>query len=267
MDNLFEYIIGIDQNIALVVLIALFYSLERLLESPHKHQNRIPHFLNNAVFQIIFFGLNIIIAAIQVSLLKWSNANNFGLFHHLAVPFWLQIILAIAALDLSSYWVHRTSHRLPLLWRLHRVHHSDNNLDTSSFFRGHPLEGFTFGSGFLLTAMLLGLEMNVFIFYFIAVLPVLIIQHSNIETPLWIDKTFGRIFTTPNLHKIHHHRDQHFTDSNYADIFILWDKLFGTYTYAPVSEIEFGLREFDGAGKQTWWYLLISPFVNIKREK
>ena len=267
MENLFSYIIGLDQNILLVILIAIFYSLERLLGSPHVYSKRVPHFLNNLVFQIFFFGINIIIAALQVGLLKWTNAQQFGLFHLISVPFWLQVVIAIVALDLSSYIVHRISHRAPILWRLHRVHHSDSNLDTSSFFRGHPLEAFTFGTGFVVTAMLLGLNLDAFVFYFIVVLPFLIMQHCNIQTPLWIDQTFGKIFTTPNLHKIHHHREQQFTDSNYADILILWDKMFGTYQYVPVKDIEYGLKEFDGAQKQTWWYLLISPFISMRREK
>jgi sterol desaturase/sphingolipid hydroxylase (fatty acid hydroxylase superfamily) len=80
-----------------------------------------------------------------------------------------------------------------------------------------------------------------------------------------MDKTFGMIFTTPNLHKVHHHREQYYTDSNFADIFILWDKLFGTYKYVPVKDIRYGLDEFDEPKKQTFWYLLISPFINIKR--
>jgi sterol desaturase/sphingolipid hydroxylase (fatty acid hydroxylase superfamily) len=66
---------------------------------------------------------------------------------------------------------------------------------------------------------------------------------------------------------MHHSQDQHFTDSNYADIFVFWDKLFGTFTYAPVSEIKFGLKEFDDEKKQTLWYLLKSPFIHIPRVK
>lgn len=81
----------------------------------------------------------------------------------------------------------------------------------------------------------------------------------------WVDKTFGLVFTTPNIHKVHHEKDQHYTDSNYADIFILWDRLFGTYKYKPAEQIQIGLEEFDDAKKQTFWYLFKSPFLNLKR--
>lgn len=73
------------------------------------------------------------------------------------------------------------------------------------------------------------------------------------------------MFTTPNIHKVHHEKDQHYTDSNYADIFILWDRLFGTYKYKPAEELNIGLDEFDDDKKQTFWYLFKSPFLNIRR--
>jgi sterol desaturase/sphingolipid hydroxylase (fatty acid hydroxylase superfamily) len=80
-----------------------------------------------------------------------------------------------------------------------------------------------------------------------------------------LDKTVGLVITTPNLHKIHHDQDQNFTDSNFADIFILWDRIFGTYTYKPADQVKFGLKEFEKEEKQTFWYLLRSPFITIER--
>ncbi len=98
------------------------------------------------------------------------------------------------------------------------------------------------------------------VFIFIAFL-----EHSNLRFPSWLDKTFGLIFTTPNIHKVHHEQDQYYTDSNYSDIFIIWDKIFGTFKYKPVDEIKLGLKEFDEPNKQQFWYLLKSPFVKVKR--
>ena len=75
----------------------------------------------------------------------------------------------------------------------------------------------------------------------------------------------GLIFVTPNFHKMHHEQDQHYTDSNFSDIFIIWDRLFGTFTYKPVTEVKYGLAEFDEKKKQSFLYLMKSPFINIKR--
>jgi sterol desaturase/sphingolipid hydroxylase (fatty acid hydroxylase superfamily) len=265
MEKIVQYLNGLDFNILVVILMTLFFSLERLLGSPHKFDKRVPHLLNNMVIQVTFVLMNFAVAAAQVAILQWGDSKQFGLFYHVEAPFWLKLIIGIAVLDLSSYWVHRVSHRSPLLWRLHRVHHSDTSMDSSSYFRGHPFEAWTFGMINVLGAMVLGIDATILTFYFVLLLPILIVEHSNIVLPDWMDRTFGRIFTTPNLHKVHHHRDQYYTDSNYADIFILWDRLFGTYKYVPVKDIRYGLDEFDEPRKQTFWYLLISPFLTIKR--
>lgn len=96
-------------------------------------------------------------------------------------------------------------------------------------------------------------------------LPFLIVQHINLKTPDWVDTTLGKVFMTPNLHKIHHEQDQFHTDSNFADIFVLWDRLFGTFTYKPLKEIKLGLKKFNTDEKQSFWYLMKSPFISIKR--
>ncbi len=92
-----------------------------------------------------------------------------------------------------------------------------------------------------------------------------VIEHTNLRIPSWVDKSFGLIFTTPNFHKVHHEQDQFYTDSNFADLFILWDRLFGTFKYKSASEIKFGLGEFEEGRKQKFGYLMISPFINIHR--
>jgi sterol desaturase/sphingolipid hydroxylase (fatty acid hydroxylase superfamily) len=83
--------------------------------------------------------------------------------------------------------------------------------------------------------------------------------------PAWLDKTVGLVFTTPNFHKIHHEQDQYYTDSNFADIFILWDRIFGTFKYKPPGQVKYGLKEFEDPRKQTFWYLMISPFISMGR--
>jgi sterol desaturase/sphingolipid hydroxylase (fatty acid hydroxylase superfamily) len=95
--------------------------------------------------------------------------------------------------------------------------------------------------------------------------PILFLEHSNLKFPTWLDNTLGLVLTTPNMHRVHHEQDQYYTDSNYADIFILWDRIFGTYKFKAPSEVRVGLKEFDDDHKQAFWYLLKSPFMNIRR--
>jgi sterol desaturase/sphingolipid hydroxylase (fatty acid hydroxylase superfamily) len=139
-------------------------------------------------------------------------------------------------------------------------------MDASTNFRAHPLElMFWFGTSNIIAAAIFGLDLLSLGLYFLVATPFFFLEHANLRFPTWIDKTFGLVFTTPNLHKIHHEQDQYFTDSNFADIFILWDRFFGTYKYKPAHEIKFGLKEFDDDKKQTFWYLFRSPFININR--
>ncbi|WP_445732551.1 sterol desaturase family protein [Mariniflexile sp.] len=265
MENIIDFINSIDGNYIIVFLIALFYSLEYLLGTPFKFDRRLHHFFNNFLFMIAFFFANLAFAIVQVGIISWSSVNHIGLLYWIEIPLWLKVIIGVMFLDLTSYWFHRLAHRSPLLWRLHRVHHSDTTMDTSTFFRGHPLEVLIFGTSSVVASLIFGLDLSILGVYFIVILPFLIAQHANIQLPDWTDKIFGKVFITPNIHKVHHEQDQFYTDSNFADIFIFWDKLFGTYKHLPVKNICYGLKEFDTDRKQTFWYLIISPFIKIDR--
>ncbi len=96
-------------------------------------------------------------------------------------------------------------------------------------------------------------------------MPLFFAHHSSFNYPKWMDGTLGKIFVTPNLHKIHHHQLQECTVSNYGNLFIFWDKLFKTYKYIPVKEINYGLAEFEAKGRQSFWFLLKSPFLTLKK--
>jgi sterol desaturase/sphingolipid hydroxylase (fatty acid hydroxylase superfamily) len=266
MENIINSINSIDGNYIIVILIALFYSLEHLLGTPFKFDSRLSHFFNNFLFMIAFYFANIAFVIVQVAVISWSSFNQLGLFYWIEIPLWLKVIIGVMCLDLSSYWFHRLAHASPLLWRLHRVHHSDTKMDTSTFFRGHPLEVLIFGTSSIVGCLIFGLDISILGVYLIVLLPFLIAQHANIQLPDWIDKSFGKVFITANIHKVHHEQNQFYTDSNFADIFIFWDKLFGTYKYLPVKNIRYGLKEFEAEKKQTFWYLIISPFIKIDRD-
>jgi sterol desaturase/sphingolipid hydroxylase (fatty acid hydroxylase superfamily) len=263
MENIISSINSIDGNYVIIFLIALFYSLERLLGTPFKFDRRLNHFFNNFLFMIAFYFANIAFAIVQVGIIEWTSANLVGLFYLIEIPLWLKVILGVMTLDFTSYWFHRLAHTSPLFWRLHRVHHSDTSMDTSTFFRGHPLEVLIFGTSSVVASIIFGLDLSVLGVYFLVILPFLIAQHSNIQLPDWTDKVFGKVFITPNIHKVHHDQNQFYTDSNFADIFVFWDKLFGTYKYSSVKSRRYGLKEFDNNKRQTFWYLMISPFMRI----
>lgn len=263
-----EYLLSIDLNYIAIGLIAVFFTLEQLLNTQFSFKERGKHFWNSFLFQVVYLLGNLLWAVVFVFCIEWLNQYEIGLFYLIELPVWLTLILGVVILDLATYWFHRISHLIPVLWRFHRVHHSDTTLDSSSYFRSHPIEVlFWFGSAPILMAAIFGLDLFTIGFYFLVLTPFLVIEHSNLRFPSWLDKTIGLFITTPNLHKIHHDQDQHYTDSNFADIFILWDRIFGTFKYKPAEQVKLGLAEFDEEKKQSFWFLIKSPFVHIERKK
>lgn len=259
-------LLAIDLNYIIIGLIVLFYSLEQLLNTQFQFKKRPQHLFHNILFFGVFCLLNLVWAIVIVFSVEWLNNNQIGLFYLFDLPLWLKLVLGVMLFDFVTYWFHRISHLTPVLWRFHRVHHSDTSMDASTFFRGHPVETFLwFGTSNIIAAGIFGLDLIALGLYFIVSTPFFFLEHSNIKFPVWLDKTFGLIFTTPNIHKVHHEQDQFYTDSNFSDIFILWDRLFGTFKYKPPEQINLGLKEFEEDRKQTFWYLIRSPFISMGR--
>lgn len=264
---LLERLLELNTTYLLMGLFVLIFSLEQILETQFSFNKKTKHALNNILFQGTMFVCNIFWAVVIVSAIEWLHQHEVGLFYQLPVPLWMNIVLGVLFYDMSAYWFHRMSHRVPLLWRFHRVHHSDTAMDASTNFRAHPIEILIwFGLSDFLATALFGMSELALGLYALILIPFFIFQHANLRFPAWLDSSLGFFITTPNLHKLHHDQDQLYTDSNYADIFILWDRLFGTFRHKPVEEVNPGLKEFNEPGKQTFWYLMVSPFFSIERK-
>jgi len=258
--------LGIDPNYIVIGLIVFFFSLEQITKSQFDFKKRINHLFQNVLFQIILVGLNIFFVTFQVFSIEWLNSNHIGLLYLIELPIWAKLFISVALYDLTAYWVHRGTHKIPLLWRFHRVHHSDTTMDSSTVFRFHPIELIlVFGIGNIVTAALFGTDVFSMALYYFILYVFFFIEHANLKYPRWLNSTLGLIFVMPDHHRVHHQQDQFYTDSNYADILIIWDRLFGTFKLMPVEQMKYGLVEFEEDKKQTFLYLIKSPFINIKR--
>lgn len=264
MDRI-QKLLEIDGNYIIVGLLVVLFTMEQLFKSPFRFSKRWLHLGNNILFLLAFIAVNYFFAIFQVYCIHWLIDHRVGLLHYLEIPFWIKLILGVALFDFTSYWFHRLAHKAPLLWRLHRVHHSDTSMDASTFFRGHPFEIGVFGTASIIAVALFGMDLLTFGFYTLIFTVFVFFEHANLFFPKWVDRLFGWIFVTPNYHKVHHEQDQYFTDSNFSDIFIIWDRMFGTFKYKPVKKMNYGLAEFDEPKKQSFIYLMKSPFINIKR--
>ncbi|MCU4174174.1 sterol desaturase family protein [Carboxylicivirga sp. N1Y90] len=259
-------LMAIDPNYIIMGFIVIFFSLEQILKAPFDFKNRISHLFQNVLFQIILVLLNVFFVTFQVYSIEWLNSNNIGLLYMLELPIWAKLVISLMFYDITAYWIHRATHVIPLLWRFHRVHHSDTSMDSSTVFRFHPLELIlVFGVGNIITAALFGTDVfSMALYYFILYL-FFFFEHANLNYPRGLNSTLGLVFVMPDHHRVHHQQDQYYTDSNYADIFILWDRLFGSYKMMPVEKMKYGLVEFDSAHRQSFLYLIKSPFLSIKR--
>ncbi len=266
--DLLEKLLNINLDYLSLGLIVVFFTLEQTFGKQLRVNKKLGHLFHNLLLYVVLFVFNLFWAGIIVYTIRWFNSHEIGLFYLIELPLLAKLFLGLVMFDFSSYWFHRTAHLLPLVWRFHRVHHSDTQMDASTIFRAHPFElMFWFSISDILASAVFGLDLTILGFYYLILIPMFFLEHTSLRYPIWLDKTFGLVFTTPNLHKIHHDQDENYTNSNYADLFIIWDRMFGTYKYKVPSDLNYGLQEFEESQKQTFWYLLKSPFININQNK
>ena len=160
------------------------------------------------------------------------------------------------------YLWHRANHRILFLWRFHRMHHSDPQMDVTTALRFHTGE-LVFSSLLRFAVVpLLGMNLWQLIFYEILLLPIIQFHHSNVNLPESWDRCLRTIIVTPNIHRVHHSRWQPETDSNYSSIFSFWDRVFGSFRLRKDSHtIQYGLYTYDAQEWQTTWGMLKTPFL------
>jgi sterol desaturase/sphingolipid hydroxylase (fatty acid hydroxylase superfamily) len=200
------------------------------------------HDFTNAMFVLPGALLQAALGYIFVRVLLYENANQIGLLHKLSLTSdKAQIIFSFIFLDLTYYIYHYLMHKVKLVWPFHAVHHSDEVLNVSTSLREHPVETCIRLGHYMLSAWFLGTAFWIMTLHqFVQIISKIII-HSNCRLPEKLDKYLSYLIITPNMHHVHHHYQEPYTDSNYGDLFSIWDRAFGTFTYLPPDEVVFGL--------------------------
>jgi sterol desaturase/sphingolipid hydroxylase (fatty acid hydroxylase superfamily) len=194
------------------------------------------------------------------------EAHGIGLLPLLDLPGWLAVALAFLVLDVAIYWQHRLFHRVPLFWRLHRVHHADTAFDVTMAVRFHPLEiVLSMAIKFAVIAALGAPPLAVLLFE-VALSAGSLFTHADLRLPPRLDRALRRLLVTPDMHRVHHsvHVDE--TDSNFSFHLSLWDHVFGTYRDQPRdghAAMRIGLHEFREPPDQTLPALLLNPFRDV----
>ena len=259
MDNLIQTLNDLTPVI-IIFFLALFMTLESYLPYFEHGGWRKKQRLRNLGVVGIAFVLNGLLGAGITSVIMGAEARHFGLLQWVLPAGPLALVLGMLFIDLNSYCFHRLYHRVPFLWRIHRVHHADTEMDSTSGLRLHPFE-FLIQSLTQVTVLpLLGVSLSSFVLYFTFALPWFLLNHSNIKFPAWFERYAAWVLVTPNWHRVHHSAYQPETDSHYGDVFTFWDRLFGTARQADVEHMTFGLERFRENGEQSVGGLLRMPF-------
>jgi sterol desaturase/sphingolipid hydroxylase (fatty acid hydroxylase superfamily) len=193
-----------------------------------------------------------------------AQERHWGLLNSADMPCWLSIAIGAVALDLAIYLQHVLFHAIPLLWRLHMVHHADLDIDVTTGLRFHPIEIVLSMTIKLMTVALLGAPVLAVLIFEVALNATSMFNHSNIRLALRLDGILRLFVVTPDMHRVHHSVIIRETNSNYGFNFPWWDRLFGTYKAQPARGHEgmaIGLAQFRDPRRLSFFRLLVLPFV------
>lgn len=250
------------QIVTAAVVLVLLWTLETVIPFLPNSQERFKHDVRNLVIGLFN---SIILAALFAPIFffvtSWTQAKSFGLLNLVNLPVWFSTILAILLQDSWLYFWHRINHRIPFLWRFHKVHHSDSTMNASTAIRFHTGE-------ILISAVLrlgviafLGLSLWQVLLYDLLIIPFIFLHHSNVQFPGKLDKIYQVLFVSPAMHRIHHSPERIETDSNYGAIFSFWDKLGHSLRLRENAiEVKFGLSEFKNKETESLPVLAMMPF-------
>ncbi len=242
----FSTIPSSHRSLILVGGITIFWLIENAFPLFKFNYKKWQHAGINFFMTLTTIIINFSLAFILLKTSNWTIANNFGLLQWLPeMPLWLYALIGLLLLDLiGAYLAHLIEHKVKFLWRFHLIHHSDTWIDTTSGNRHHPGESIIRFVFTTLGILIVGSPMwLVFMYQTLSVVSTQF-THANISLPKKLDIFLSYFIVSPNMHKVHHHYVLPYTDSNYGNIFSVWDRLFGTFMYLPKEEIVYGIDTY-----------------------
>ena len=262
----YEGLLRIAVFISVLLIMAQFeFLVPRKVRALPRYQR---WFTNASLVVINSIAVKVAVPILAVAMASIVADKGWGLLNQVSLPFWLEVILAIVVLDMAIYFQHLLSHKIPILWRLHQVHHADRDIDVTTGLRFHPIEILLSMAYKLLVVLILGpAALAVFLFEVILNASAMF-NHSNVRIPLTIDKVLRQIVVTPDMHRVHHSVIQSETDSNYGFFLSVWDRLYRTYTPQPRDghdNMQIGLSEYQTNEPASLVWSLLLPFKAKKK--
>lgn len=255
-----------ESNIRLILFLGVllfFLILELLVPYRSSSVSKVKRWVNNlAVTLFNSILISLIFSGAIVSMARYAQSQQLGILNILEIPTWLKILVTVAFMDLIIYIWHLLNHEMPFLWRFHRVHHCDLNMDVSTATRFHIVE----------LAISAPIKISLIFFLGAGPLGVLIFEsalvfcaqftHSSLKVPRWFETLYWILFVPPSMHRIHHSVVIKERDTNYGTIFSLWDRILGTLlTRVNQDKIRIGIGAYAKPEKLNFHQLLVMPFT------
>lgn len=239
----FETIPSSHRSIILVGGITFFFLLEYAVPLFKMRYKKFKHAWTNIFFTITTILINFVLAFLLLKTADWVVATDFGILQWLPnMPLWAYVLLGVALLDLiGAYTAHWAEHRIKPLWMFHIIHHTDTNVDTTTANRHHPGESVIRFAFTLAGVFIVGAPIGVVMLYQSLSVVLSQFNHANIKMPKWLDTAISWVIVSPDMHKVHHHHVMPYTDTNYGNIFSIWDRLFGTFAKMNNEDIVYGV--------------------------
>lgn len=266
--NYFETIPSLHRSIILVGGLTFFWLLEGGLPLFKFKYNKWKHAVPNIFFTITTIIINFALAFLLLKSADYVMANDFGILNWFPeLPIWLYIVIGILLMDfIGAYLPHFIEHKVKPLWMIHLVHHTDHKVDTTTANRHHPLESIIRYTFTLLGVFIIGAPIGIVMLYQSMSLGATQFSHANIKLPKKVDHALSYFLVSPDMHKVHHHYVLPYTDSNYGNIFSIWDRMLGTYMELDRDKLVYGVDVFpDEKENGNVWSLLKQPFQKYQK--
>jgi len=258
----------LERLLILVSGLLFFWILEGAIPfiKPNYKKNKFHHAFTNLGFTIIHLIIHTFLALVIIKISDWCIANHFGVVQISNANVIGSIVITFLVLDFCVGWlVHITEHKVPLLWRFHIIHHADNNVDVTTGLRHHPIESILRGLFFFIGIFVAGAPMYAVMIYQTILVFATAFTHANMNLSAKIDKALSYFIVSPNMHKVHHHYKQPYTDSNYGAVLSVWDRILGTFNKLESNKIVYGLdKYYPNEEDENFGRLMKEPFGKME---
>lgn len=257
-----ESVLRLSTYIGVIVLMAL---LEALMPRRQRSFDRVRRwFANLGLIAISTVLVRFAVPLMATGIAMAAEEKGWGIFNLLSLPHVLNIVLSLMLLDMMIYWQHVATHYVPFLWALHKVHHSDRDIDVTTGIRFHPIEIVLSLFYKFLCIIIIGPSATAVLIFEIALNASSMFNHANLRLPLKLDYILRKLIVTPDMHRVHHSVLVRETNSNFGFNLALWDRIFGTYISQPQSghiSMRIGLEEYQDEKPSSLPWCIVLPFL------